>query len=382
MRLAVYCDYSYRLDEGELYAELPFGLFAQELASYCERLVFVGRLDPTPGRFPFRMRGTGFVPLPGYTSGAHVREVLRAIPASARRFWRALDDLDAVWILGPNPPQALLFAMLALMRRRRLVLGARQNLPELIRHRHPDRPVVQCAASALEAAWRAVALFVPIVVVGPDLALRYPHARSVHVTYVSLLSERDITPAEQDRRRYDGPELRILSVGRLDAEKNPLLLARVLAQAVQADPRWQLHICGEGTEADALLAELDRLGVSGHATLHGYVPIDDGLWDHYHDSHVLLHVSLTEGVPQVLLEAFAARLPVVATAVGGVPALVEGCGLLVGVDDATAAADALERLANDGELRSRYVEAAAQRVRDHTLGAECARLAAFISGRR
>ena len=192
----------------------------------------------------------------------------------------------------------------------------------------------------------------------------------------------DITPPEEDRRRYDGPELRLLSVGRLDAEKNPLLLARVLAQALQADPRWQLHICGEGTETDALLAELNRLGVSSHATLHGYVPIDDGLWDHYRDSHVLLHVSLTEGVPQVLLEAFAARLPVVATAVGGVPALVEGCGLLVGVDDATAAADALGRLASDGELRSHYVEAAAGRVRKHTLDAECTRLAAFLSGHR
>jgi glycosyltransferase involved in cell wall biosynthesis len=382
MRLAIYCDYSYRLDDGELYAELPFGLFAQELAPRCERLVFVGRLDPTPGRFPFRIRGAGFMPLPSYTSGAHLREVLQAIPASARSFWRALDDLDTVWILGPNPPQALLFSLLALLRRRRLVLGVRQNLPELIRHRHPGRRLVQFAASTLEGAWRALALLVPIVVVGPDLARRYRHARSVHVTYVSLLSDSDITPAEQDHRRFDGPELRMLSVGRLDAEKNPLLLARILALSVQADERWQLHICGEGTETDALLAELDRLGVASHATLHGYVPIDDGLWDQYRESHVLLHVSLTEGVPQVLLEAFAARLPVVATAVGGVPALVEGCGLLVPVDDAPAAAEAIGRLASDGELRARYVEAAAERVREHTLGAQCDRLAAFLSGRR
>ncbi len=49
MRLAVYCDYSYKLDADELYAELPFGLFAQELAPHCERLVFVGRLDETRG---------------------------------------------------------------------------------------------------------------------------------------------------------------------------------------------------------------------------------------------------------------------------------------------------------------------------------------------
>jgi glycosyltransferase involved in cell wall biosynthesis len=382
MRLAVYCDYSYRLDGGELYAELPFGLFAQELAPHCERLVFVGRLDERPGRFPFRMRGAGFVPLPSYTSGAHLREVVKAIPASVSRFWRALDDLDTVWILGPNPPQALLFAVLTLLRRRRLVLGVRQNLPELIRHRHPNRRLVQSAASALEAAWRTLARFVPVVVVGPDLARRYRRARSVHVTYVSLLTDGDITAPADDRRRYDGTELRMLAVGRLDAEKNPLLLAEVLALAVRSDPRWQLHICGEGTETDALLAELERLGVSERATLHGYVPIDDGLWDHYRQSHVLLHISLTEGVPQVLLEAFAARLPVVATAVGGVPAFLEGCGLLVGIGDAPDAAGAVARLTTDAELRERLLESATRRIRDHTHGAETERLASFLAERQ
>ncbi len=146
------------------------------------------------------MRGAGFLPLPSYTSGAHLSEVLRAMPASASRFWRALDDLDTVWILGPNPPQALLFAALTLLRRRRLVLGVRQNLPELIRHRHASRRLLRSAASALEAAWRALALLVPVVVVGPDLAQRYRRAHAVHVTYVSLLADAEITAPADDRR--------------------------------------------------------------------------------------------------------------------------------------------------------------------------------------
>jgi glycosyltransferase involved in cell wall biosynthesis len=91
-------------------------------------------------------------------------------------------------------------------------------------------------------------------------------------------------------------------------------------------------------------------------------------------------VSFTEGVPQVLLEAFATRLPVVATAVGGVPDLTRGCGLLVPPGDAVAAADALQRLVSDPELRASLVEQAVRKARRHSREAECARLAQFLAG--
>ena len=350
MRLAVYCDYSYRVADGTVYAELPFGVFLRELARSCDRLVVTGRLDPTPGRYPYEMTGVEYVPLPHYESGAQLGSVIRTIPAGISRFWRLLDGVDVAWILGPNPPQALVFALLAKLRRRRLVLGVRQDLPQLIRHRHPDKPLVRFAALALEAAFRLLGRTTPVVVVGPDLARRYASAAALHVAYVSLLSETDIVAREDDHRSFDGDELRILSVGRLDPEKNPLLLADVLARVATGDGRWRLDICGDGPLAVALAQRLRDLEVDDLATLHGHVPIDDGLWDLYRQSHLLLHVSLTEGVPQVLLEAFAARLPVVATAVGGVPEVVRGRGLLVPPEDADAAALALEQLASDPAL--------------------------------
>jgi glycosyltransferase involved in cell wall biosynthesis len=379
MRLAVYCDYSYRLSEGKLYAELPFALFVRELAPHCERLVLTGRLDPSPGRYPYEMEGVEFVPLPHYASGAHLGAVMRALPTGIMRFWRMLDDVEVVWVLGPNPPQAFVFALLAKLRRRRLVLGLRQNLPQLIRHRHPGKVHLWVAALTLEAAFRLLARRVPVAVVGPDLAGRYRNAKALHVLYVSLLSEEQILSAEDVARDYRGDELRMLSVGRVDPEKNPLLLADVLAQALAADPRWRLDVCGDGSLMGALAERFQELNVGDRAVLHGHVPIDRGLWALYANSHVLVHISRTEGVPQVLLEAFAARLPVVATAVGGVPALVAGCGLLIPPGDAGAAAEALQELVSDGALRGRLVDAASLRVREHTLSAECTRLAAFLA---
>jgi glycosyltransferase involved in cell wall biosynthesis len=378
MRLAVYCDYSYRIEDGRVYAELPFALFVQGLVAHFERVVVTGRLDPTPGRYPYSIENVTYVPQPHYESGANFGEVLRAIPAGARRFWRMLEDVDVVWILGPNPPQALTFALLTLLRRRRLVLGVRQLLPELIRHRRPGQRAVQLAAILLETAFRALGRFVPVVVVGPHLAQRYRRAASLHVLYVSLLHEADIVQAEEDNREYDGPELRALSVGRLDPEKNPLMLADVLRLLRRHDPRWRLDICGDGSLAASLAQRLAELGVADAASMLGYIPIDDGLWDLYRRSHALLHVSLTEGVPQVLFEAFAARLPVVATAVGGVPFLVGDAGWLIPPSDADAAATALAEVATNEPARSERVTRAAQAVRRHTLEAECARLAAFL----
>jgi glycosyltransferase involved in cell wall biosynthesis len=380
VRLAVFCDYSYRVEDGKLYAELPFALFLQQLARHCQRLVLTGRLDPTPGRYPYLMEGVEYAPLPHYSSGAHLRGVMRAMPSGIARFWRTLGDVDVVWVLGPNPPQALVFALLSLLRRRRLVLGVRQDLPQLIRHRHPGKVHLWLAALALEAAFRLLSRRVPVAVVGPDLARRYRSAAEVHVVYVSLLGEERILSAAQDDRDYDAQELRMLSVGRLDPEKNPLLLADVLADATRLDSRWRLDVCGDGTLIDQLAHRLRELGVEDRAILHGHVPIDDGLWKLYRQAHALVHVSFTEGVPQVLLEAFAARLPVVATSVGGVAALVEDCGLLVAPNDAHAAAAALDELVSNGALRARLLDRASARVQEHTLTAECRRLATFLAG--
>jgi glycosyltransferase involved in cell wall biosynthesis len=218
------------------------------------------------------------------------------------------------------------------------------------------------------------------VVVGPDLARRYAGAKSVLSVYVSLLQESDLLAAGDDNRRaYDGDELVMLSVGRLDPEKNPLLLIDVLRNALEADPRWSLHVCGDGTLRSALADRAAQMGVEHRLVQHGYVPVNGGLRDLYRSAHVLLHVSMTEGVPQVILEAFAARLPVVATAVGGVGDLVAERGLLMPPADPDAAAAAIARIVGDWGLRHRLVESAYQAAADHTLEAECSRLAAFLS---
>ena len=184
--------------------------------------------------------------------------------------------------------------------------------------------------------------------------------------------------AEQALARPYDHEVRVLTVGRLETEKNPLLLADVLSRLRARDPRYRLVVCGEGVLEAALRERLESLAVADFADLLGYVRLDGGLLDVYRSSHVFLHVSWTEGLPQVLFEAFAARASVVATDVGGVAAAAGDAALLVPPGDASAAAAAIARVSDDAPLRSRLLDAGSAQVRRHTMEAEGRRVAAFL----
>jgi glycosyltransferase involved in cell wall biosynthesis len=205
-------------------------------------------------------------------------------------------------------------------------------------------------------------------------------ARIVRATTVSLVSERKLAPAARAVQERDfGAELRLLTVGRLDPEKNPLLLAEIMSRLRTCERRWRLLVCGEGPMRGQLDARLAQLGVRDRVELLGYVPIDQGLLELYRTSHAFLHVSWTEAFPQVLVEAFAAGLSTVATAVGGVPAWASGAAILVEPGDADAAARTLELIATDSALRGRLIESGLQRSREGTLESASERLAAFLA---
>jgi glycosyltransferase involved in cell wall biosynthesis len=342
--------------------------------------VFLARVDPSPGAAQHKLpAGTEVIEMPWVGSLSNPLDVARMMSGSIRRFWRVLGQVDAVWLVG-SYLVSFVFAAIAALRGKRVVLGVRQDLPQYARGRYPGRRSIHLVADALEGAYRLLARAFPIVVVGPGLARNFRGARSLLELSVSLVSEHDIVNRDEAvARSYDG-ELRILSVGRLDPEKNPLLLADVLAGLSRNGRRWRLIVCGDGPLEGDLASRLDQLGLEHMAELRGYVALEDGLLQLYRDSHVFLHVSWTEGLPQVLFEAFASGLPMVATAVGGVPGGVDGAGLLIPPGDAPAAVAALQRVVDERPFREQLIERGLEQARAHTVESESRRLAAFIVG--
>jgi glycosyltransferase involved in cell wall biosynthesis len=377
VRLAAYTDYVYKRRDGAVYAQRAFALFLARIGQEVESLAITGRLEPDPGESYYRLPDyVEFVPLPHYAALSEPRTALPAMARSVGRFWRLLGRVDAVWLLGPYP-LSFVFVGLAALRRRRIFLGVRQDWPTYVRSRHPGRRALHLIASLMEAGWQGLARLYPVVVVGPQLAANYQRSAAVLPITIAMVDEEDIAPPRPEALG-DG-ELTVLSVGRLETEKNPLLLADVLAALHRSDPRWRLVVAGEGPMRAELEQRLSELGVASYADLRGYVPVDAGLHDLYRSSDFFLHVSWTEGLPQVIYEAFAARLPVVATAVGGVPDAAGDAALLVPPGDAEAPARELVRLAADDALRARLVERGVERVRRHTTTAEVKRVAEFFA---
>jgi glycosyltransferase involved in cell wall biosynthesis len=155
---------------------------------------------------------------------------------------------------------------------------------------------------------------------------------------------------------------RIVSVGRLRAPKDPLTLLRALADLPPAS--FHASLVGDGPDRAAVEAERTRLGLESAVELLGN---RDDVPSLLADADVFVLSSASEAFPISVLEAMAAQLPVVASAVGGIPELVvhDETGLLVAPGDPHALASALARLIDDRALRRRFGIAGRTRVCEH-----------------
>lgn len=393
MRVAVFTDAVLRERGGDHFVDETFVVFAADLRDHVDHLVLIGRGDgttsadgvgagdasPSGDRFDrlHRLRpDVEVVTLDPYESLHHPADVLRSGVSALRRFWRVLSNVDAAWIHGPHP-FAIVLAVLAIVRGRRVVFGVRQDFPRHQKARHPDRPLVHWAAWGLEVAWRALAFRRPVSAVGEDIARRYRFSHPVGNVMVSLIGTDEMVPIESAlARSYSGP-INLLWVGRLDPEKNPLLLAEILPLLDKVGIDWRLVVCGDGTQRRPLEDALATAGLTDRVTFSGHVTLDE-LHPLYRRAHVLVHTSWTEGVPQVLFEAFAAGVPTVATDVGGVRESTAGASLLVEPGDAGAVADAIERLVTDPELRADLMKRGLVLVADHTSNRQLQRLVELL----
>jgi glycosyltransferase involved in cell wall biosynthesis/predicted metal-dependent phosphoesterase TrpH len=123
-------------------------------------------------------------------------------------------------------------------------------------------------------------------------------------------------PVKADGSAYPG-EIKVLYAGRLTHEKGVELLAESFLRAHRADPRLHLLLAGGGPEEDWLRARFGE-----HATFLGWLGGED-LARAYASADIFLFASTTDTYGQVIIEAAASGLPVVAVAEGGPAALIE-----------------------------------------------------------
>jgi glycosyltransferase involved in cell wall biosynthesis len=151
------------------------------------------------------------------------------------------------------------------------------------------------------------------------------------------------------------------AVGRLSPEKGFDLLIRAVQRLLQGGLDIELVIAGEGDDRSRLERLINELGVCDRVRLLGYCADPRAIYEAL-DLFVLS--SLREGLPNVLLEAMALEVPVVATRVNGIPRLIQDDdnGLLIPPDSVEQLAQAVTRLAGSEGLRTRLGHAGRRMV--------------------
>lgn len=189
--------------------------------------------------------------------------------------------------------------------------------------------------------------------------------------------------------RDAAPRFRILCLARLEPVKGHRYLIEACAILAARGHDFECHLIGDGPEQPAIRSQLAAANLRDRVHLHGARPRAEVVqW--MADADVLVLPSAPtrsgrrEGIPVVLMEAMASELPVVSTAISGIPELVENevSGLLVPPADPVALAAALDRLRADPELRQALGRAGRLRVgRDFDLHRNAAQLAGLFAGR-
>jgi glycosyltransferase involved in cell wall biosynthesis len=147
-------------------------------------------------------------------------------------------------------------------------------------------------------------------------------------------------------RHFRKPPRRLVgAAGRLSPEKGFTDLVDAAQVVIKTDPSAGFVLFGDGILRDALARQIERRGLTSRFVLPGFRADLDRFLPHF---DLIALPSYTEGLPNIVLESFAAGVPVVATAVGGTPELVEDGvnGYLVPPGDAAAMARCIHGLLN------------------------------------
>lgn len=178
------------------------------------------------------------------------------------------------------------------------------------------------------------------------------------------LFSKPIAPAQAEslkRRLTKGPnDIFLVTTSRLVA-KNAVGDA---IEALQYLPKEvKFLILGQGHEEDALKKKAEKLGMAGRVNFLGYVPHAD-MPPYLQVSDIFVRPALSEGLGNSFLEAMAAGIPVIATAVGGIPDFLKDgeTGLFCEIGNPRSIAQKVEKLVKDRESREYIVRNARNMV--------------------
>jgi glycosyltransferase involved in cell wall biosynthesis len=175
-----------------------------------------------------------------------------------------------------------------------------------------------------------------------------------------LLADPLRTGWRRDPRATDADGLDVTTVARLGVTKGLTYLLDAIVHVKATHPSTRFRVYGDGESRQELLDHADRLGLDGAAIFVGPFTTRDELARIMATTDIFVMSSVLEGQPLGLVEAMAYGCPIVATAVGGIPELIQERvnGMLCAPRDPECLARGISALLDDAELRERLGRAA------------------------
>lgn len=169
--------------------------------------------------------------------------------------------------------------------------------------------------------------------------------------------------ARRTRQKAPAEATTVGFVGRLDPKKGVQFLIAAIAQLRREGLNVELHVVGDGWDADRLKAIADDNQLRECIKFLGH---HEDIASVARDFDIFVLPSLSEGMPLTIMEMMALGVPVVATNVGGIPEQIEDgiTGILVAKADSHQLAYAIRRLADDPALRDRLATGAVNAARN------------------
>jgi colanic acid/amylovoran biosynthesis glycosyltransferase len=151
---------------------------------------------------------------------------------------------------------------------------------------------------------------------------------------------------------------RLLYTGRLSAAKGVPILFQALQQVIPHHPNLVLTLVGDGADRVALETLAADLKLTPYLKFVGYQS-QDAVCQYLHNSDIFVLPSFSEGLPVALMEALAAGVPVITTAIAGIGELVEDGvnGYLIPPGAVEPLVQRLKQLLDDADLRQRMGQA-------------------------
>ncbi|KQX35642.1 hypothetical protein ASD04_12690 [Devosia sp. Root436] len=279
---------------------------------------------------------------------------------------RIVPRFDLLYLFLPSYPSALGWMAGRLHRKRHIVYGADDWVQasetmfkwDSLRgtsfyrlyawlNRTMERAIVRSAAFCVAA--------------GGQLREKY---KSMGVPTYDTTPRMTLTPDDIFERddTCQGDTVTLINVGALVPDKAQHLLLAAVAPLIKTDTRLRLQIVGGGPKDEELKALAVNLGIADRVQFLGYIEAEEELYGLLRHADMFVLSSVTEGFPRVLYESMAMRLPIVATACGGIPHLMKNDenAKVVPVGDVPALTAAVAALIEDGPLRRALIKQAAR----------------------